>query len=256
MTTIYADVAPPVKNAIWSFYISLISVADTDIFVVNPTIAAGDFKVSIDGGALNNLATLPVVTPAGSKILKITLSATEMNGSKVLIVGSDVAGAEWQDVMIMVSTESLGTLSQTASSAVAAMTGSDLAMVIGITYNTTISGLTIPATWTKVYLTIKENDADLDASSILQLVVSNPADALVDGVVYINKVAATVVTIAYGTLVVNQAAGTVAIMVMDEGDLLLPAGKYGYDLKCHLADGTKNQLSAGGECSIEYTETR
>jgi hypothetical protein len=95
---------PPKKNTEFILYIGLVSQADTRLFQTNPTIAAGDFKVSIDGGALANPATLPAVTPAGSKAVKIVLSADEMNGDNIQVIGSDAAGAEWCDVEINIQT--------------------------------------------------------------------------------------------------------------------------------------------------------
>lgn len=86
------------KNTAYTFYLTLADSASPSSFKVNPTIAAGDFKISKDGGALVNLATLPVVEPAGSVMVKISLSATEMDADKVNVVGIDVAGAEWNDV--------------------------------------------------------------------------------------------------------------------------------------------------------------
>ena len=88
---------PPKKNTAYSFFIAVISQTNPSIFQNAPTIAAGDFKVSIDGAALNNLATLPVVTPPASKIIKVSLSAAEMNGDDINVIWSDQAGAEWAD---------------------------------------------------------------------------------------------------------------------------------------------------------------
>lgn len=95
---------PPKKNTQYILYIGLASQANATAFQNNPTIAAGDFKVSTDGGALGNLGTLPVVTPASSKMVKITLSTSEMNGDNVTLVGSDAAGAEWRDIIINIQT--------------------------------------------------------------------------------------------------------------------------------------------------------
>src|SRR5574339_713246 len=92
---------PPRKNVEYIFYIGLVS-QSTGQFQANPTIAAGDFKISKDGGALNNLGTLPSVSPAASKMVKITLSATEMNADNVTVVASDAAGAEWDDVIVSI----------------------------------------------------------------------------------------------------------------------------------------------------------
>ena len=64
----------------------------------NPTIAAGDFKVSTDGAALANLGTLPSVEPASSIWVKITLSAGEMTGANVAVQCIDqTTPKEWGD---------------------------------------------------------------------------------------------------------------------------------------------------------------
>lgn len=96
----------PRKNVAYSFCLALED-SSTGDFKVNPTIAAGDFKVSTDGGAFTNLATLPVVEPAGSIAVKITLSQAEMNGDKVMVQGIDVAGAEWEDVFVFLDAEAV-----------------------------------------------------------------------------------------------------------------------------------------------------
>lgn len=69
------------------------------------TLASGDFKVDIDGGGLNNLGTLPSVSPAATKLVLYTLSSTEMNGDLISVVGSDqTATPEWPDHVINIQT--------------------------------------------------------------------------------------------------------------------------------------------------------
>lgn len=92
----------PKKNVAYEFDISLIDSGASGSFKVNPTIAAGDFKVSTDNAAFGNLTTLPSVSPAGSIIVKISVSQAEMNGDKILVQCIDVAGGEWDDVMIFI----------------------------------------------------------------------------------------------------------------------------------------------------------
>ncbi|MCB7129958.1 MAG: hypothetical protein J3T61_10530 [Candidatus Brocadiales bacterium] len=92
----------PKKNVAYEFDIALIDTANPGSFKANPTLAAGDFKVSIDNGALANLATLPVVSPASSIVIKIVLSQAEMNGDKILVQCIDAAGDEWNDVFIFI----------------------------------------------------------------------------------------------------------------------------------------------------------
>ncbi len=94
----------PKINTAFVCYIGLVSQADTKSFQSNPTLATGDAKVSIDGGALNDLATLPDVDPNSSKLVKIALSAAEMNGANIQVVLSDAAGAEWCDCIINIQT--------------------------------------------------------------------------------------------------------------------------------------------------------
>lgn len=94
----------PKKNTEFIFYIGLVSQADTKVFQSNPTLAAGDFKVSTDGAALANLTTLPDVDPNSSKLVKVTLSASEMNGDNIQVIGADAAGSEWCDIIINIQT--------------------------------------------------------------------------------------------------------------------------------------------------------
>ena len=73
-------------------------------FQTNPTIEAGDVKISLDGGAFVNLTTLPIVTPAGSKAVKLTLSQAETNADNIAILFNDQSGGQWCDAMISLQT--------------------------------------------------------------------------------------------------------------------------------------------------------
>lgn len=95
---------PPVKNVAHTFYISLVSQADTRLFQVNPTLAAGDVKVAIDDGAPANLGTLPVVDADFTKRVKVVMASGEMNGDNISIIFSDAAGLEWCDMTINLQT--------------------------------------------------------------------------------------------------------------------------------------------------------
>src|SRR3990172_12841186 len=95
---------PPKRATQYITFVGLVDQANTKLLKSSATIAAGDFKVSIDGGALANLGTLPTVTPAASKMVKITLSVAEMTGDNITVVASDAAGAEWCDLEINLQT--------------------------------------------------------------------------------------------------------------------------------------------------------
>ncbi len=87
----------PLRAVAYIFYMTLVSQANSFIYQVNPTLAAGDVKISKDGGAFANITTLPVVTPALGTAVKVYLNATEMTADDILIIFSDAAGSEWAD---------------------------------------------------------------------------------------------------------------------------------------------------------------
>ena len=96
---------PPTKNEAFIVYISLADSTSPGNFKANPTIAAGDFQISKDGGALNNLATLPTVSPAAGRAVKIELSATEMDCDNVYVQCVDqTTPKEWSDLVISIPT--------------------------------------------------------------------------------------------------------------------------------------------------------
>jgi hypothetical protein len=83
--------------------VPLFEAGGTD-YQVNPTLAPGDAKISKDGGPLANLATLPVVTPAGSRLVRVSLSATELTCKQAVVQLVDAAGDEWQDQLLHIHT--------------------------------------------------------------------------------------------------------------------------------------------------------
>lgn len=96
---------PPVKNEEFICYVALENYASPGNAMAAPTIAAGDFKVSKDGGAFANLATLPTVEPAAGTMVKITLSSTEMNADNVVLQCIDQTSTkEWSDLIISIPT--------------------------------------------------------------------------------------------------------------------------------------------------------
>lgn len=98
-----ASYVTPKKNIAFITYTALVSQADTKLLKSGPTLATGDFKVSIDGGAFANLSTTPTNTPGGV-LVKISLSTSEMNGDNISVACLDAAGAEWCDQLINIQT--------------------------------------------------------------------------------------------------------------------------------------------------------
>jgi hypothetical protein len=86
----------PQRGVAYTFAIALFDVANPGRLKTTPTLTAGDFTLAKDGGALANLATLPSETPAGSGLVLVRLSATEMTADKVSVKWSD-PDFEWGD---------------------------------------------------------------------------------------------------------------------------------------------------------------
>ena len=88
----------PISGSAYTFSLSLFSQATGDV-VANPTLAAGDFNISTDGGAFAALDTTPAVTPAGGRVVEFNLTSAEVGTAHFCIQCIDAAGAEWKTLM-------------------------------------------------------------------------------------------------------------------------------------------------------------
>lgn len=99
-----ANCNPPKINQEFIFYIQLEDTANPGNVKVNPTIAADEFKVSIDEGALASITT-PTVSPAGSSWVKLIVDAGEMNGNAIKLQGiCSTSPKTWSDWGICILT--------------------------------------------------------------------------------------------------------------------------------------------------------
>jgi len=127
------------KNQAYTFYTALLGSGGE--FQVNPTLAAGDFKISIGGANYVNLTTLPVVEPAGSISVKVSLTADEMNADKISIHAKDVAGGEWVETVFTIETDEAnvtdlrGTVNQVTDTGIFSLNGDFLSDTAGAYMN-------------------------------------------------------------------------------------------------------------------------
>lgn len=67
---------------------------------LSPTLAAADFRISINGGSLTALTNTPTNTPSGSAWIEVILAAAETTsaaaGGLIRFQAIDAAGAEWK----------------------------------------------------------------------------------------------------------------------------------------------------------------
>ncbi len=92
----------PQRGRAYTLTLTLIAQV-TGAFLANPPLAAGDFQVSKDGGAFATLETLPVVAPAGSICVQVSLSAAEMDATRVVVQALDPDGI-WEPVVVEIQT--------------------------------------------------------------------------------------------------------------------------------------------------------
>jgi hypothetical protein len=96
---------PPKKNEDFQIRIPLKDANDPRSFKINPTIAAGDFQVDIDGAGFGNLTNLPSVSPAGTLAVLLNMTADQMNGDVISIRGVDQTNPkEWCDFFMCIPT--------------------------------------------------------------------------------------------------------------------------------------------------------
>jgi hypothetical protein len=96
---------PPKRGEDFEFVWYLEDYANPGNWKSNPTLAAGDFQISKDGGAFANLNTLPTVSPASGRQISIVLSATEMTADKVSVQMVDqTVPKEWADSAAVILT--------------------------------------------------------------------------------------------------------------------------------------------------------
>lgn len=278
-----AEYIPPRKNTAFIFYATLTSRSSRPQMQSNPTLAAGDVTVSSDGAAFANITTLPTVTPAAGKGVKISLSAAEMNADNILVVFSDAAGAEWDDLTILIQTSSvqIADLTPALVWAYASRTLTSFGTLvadIAAAINAVLSQLTPPVlplivdgditrkrgdSWavsltigsftgyTNLRATIKSNLSTPDSDSVLQTLKN--ASLANDGLIYVNGAPASDAT--KGSITVSDASTGAIIWNTDETiTALLEPNDYQYDIQAVV--GTTVTTLATGRFTISADVTR
>jgi hypothetical protein len=177
-----------------------------------------------------------------------------------LATAADLATVDANVDAIKMITDDLDT---TAVTQVAASSAGHLVITAGLTFEESVSGLVIPADWTKAYWTLKSNEADADTLATIQLRVSNPS-SLTDGLQRLNGAAlVTPITAASGALTVDQLNGRITINLADEVTILLSRagsvkskiGALGWDVK-FISSGSSESVGRRGTAAIVLTETK
>jgi len=270
--------SPPKKGVAYVFYISLVGQANTKTFQTNPTLATNDVKLAIDDAAPVNITALPVVDADFTKRIKVSLSAAEMNGDRVTVIFSDVAGNEWCDLTVDIATTTKQnddlatqasvnaidgatpaevwayaprTLTQTAAQVASVMEGNNLVIIEAVTFQATLTGIILPSGWDKLYFTIKRSTTSSDEDALVQILLSNPTIPS-DGLLVLNQETVLLSQSSHGSL--SVAGDAVTITLADDATLLLESSDSGiYDLKA-IVDSASHLLTTGN-AKISSTAT-
>ena len=181
---------PVLKNAALGFPVFVRSQADSTIFQINPTVAAGDFKIHIGNAAATALTTTPSVVVSTQAAVWVTLTAGETNADVISIVAHDAAGAEWFDGQWTFFTSS-----------------QQMADVALATALATLSGVVALSTQVDA---LEGNVAHATAITSLAAQVSAIATNLTSGVVASNTVAASVGAVSVSAITVGVTVTAVA----------------------------------------------
>lgn len=95
-----------------------------------------------------------------------------------------------------------------------AVSGTTLSIKKAVSFDVDVTGMTIPANWTKIYWTVKTNTSVADSGAVLQVVITNGGDAG-DGLIYLNGAANTGHE-DEASLTVDQPGGTITISITDD----------------------------------------
>lgn len=138
---------------------------------------------------------------------------------------------------------------------VAASSAGHLTITVGLTFDESVTGLTIPADWTTALWTLKNNARDADTAAIVQLRATNPA-AGTDGLQRLNGAALVApITADDGELTVTQATGRIDVYLTDEMTARLGAATaIGWDVK--FIDVAGDSTGRRGTADVVLTETK
>lgn len=231
-------------------YVMLFDGLDT---VTTPTIAAGDFKLSVDDGAEANPTTLPSESPAGSGWVKISFSQAETNGEVIKVRWHDAAGAEWDDGGIVIRT-SMVTLADLACPDISASSSIDAGEIIiirGDTMDQDVTDLGDISTRAgeAIWFTVKRQTDDADADAIIMIGEDT-------GLMILNGTDVSATRAAEGSITVTDAvAGDITIWMNPTAtDELVPRSKLTYDIQ--WTDGTEVYTVALDRARISADVTR
>ena len=190
--------------------------------------------VAADAALTNTAMTLANDSITAAVIAADAIGASELAADAVTEIGTGVWASTTR------------TLTQTGVSVAAAVAGGVITIKRGDSLSASITDLGNITTRTKLWFTVKDNLADTDAQSIIQIEETA-------GLVYLNAAAGTA---GLGDITVDDATAGDITITLDEtatDDLSIASGLY-YDVQWY--DGTSIATLTEGPCNVTGDVTR
>lgn len=251
------------KQSSTSYPITFLMVDSAD-HIAGKTGLTPTVTISKNGAAFG--APAGAVTEVGEGWYELAGNATDRSTLGDLLVHAEATGADPVDDRYTIvpwdpfdatalGLSKLEALDVSAVTQVAVSSAGHLTITSGLTFNESVSGLTIPTDWVSAIWTLKQDVRDVDSSALVQLRKTNPA-AGTDGLQRLNGAApASPITAASGTLTVNQAGGSITTNLTDElTALLATANDVGWDVK--FIDANGDSVGRRGTADVVLTETK
>lgn len=208
--------------------------------------------LSKNGGAF--AVPIGAVSQVGNGWYKVAPNAVDANTLGPLILHATGSGADPTDVVFRVMNGLVEeiwsaperTLTQAARQVLAAVTGHNLSILRGDTFEASLTGLGSIAARTKLWLTIKRNVGQADTQAIIQITED-------DGLLVLNGAEAADDT--QGSLTVDdEDAGDVTIVLKAAVTALLAiVPTLYYDIQMLSADGVLTKTSGSVEVTADVT---
>lgn len=234
-----------ISGANWANYDIAMTEAAAGIYLATmPAVVAGVYSYAVYERDGVSPATTDTLRGIGSLVWDGSAEVSPASATAIAALQSDV------DAIKLITDQ----LDVSAVTQVAASNAGHLTITAGLTFEESVTGLTIPADWVLAIWTLKGNVRDADTAALVQLRTSNPA-AGTDGLQRLNGAApAAPITAEDGELTVNQ-AGAITVYLTDElTELLTAAVDLGWDVK--FIDASGDSGGQRGTADVVLTETR
>ncbi len=225
----------------------------TGISVSAPTVDQIDTKLTAMHGSGNWTTATGFATPTnvsdGTATVVASIGAqNNLSATQVWAAGTRTLTSGGAPTTTEIWTAATRTLTSPTpgSTTPPAISGTTLAITRAVSFDVTMTGMTIPANWDKIYFTVKANTTQADNVAQIQIVITNGGDAG-DGLLYVNGAAASDATQA--ELTVDQPGGDITITITDDQTEDFTAGNYDYDFKV-ITDESKSTILARGAATI------